>query len=380
MIRGEHMSSFSTAINEFLSRATSSGTLRDLEHATGEVHEKIAEASPEERDAALRRLSAELPGMHPVPAAKVAITCGAIVENGGDPHISGPAIIPLLPGSLDGAIRFHELCEEKARADGTLQESEDEDAPEAEDLAQKYFKTIHAEAPEAAWAFLGENEVTLAVISHLARSKKLRSAARGMPELLRKSLDHDRLHRGGHSFLTKMLLVLDDEPLLVLDTDQNKGYRATFSAIPDNFQLHTVLMGHLFGDPNDGWIEAQGFDMDAVRHAMSHLCDRTAPTLSGAFNLWNWTGLQGDGTLPQANTASDHWIWNEGVPADIVPFEGLRVVILGPPPYSRSWRGGLIFGGMLPEFVVTEKLREPDVLAWFQKLAAAPKPSKAQQG
>jgi len=119
--------------------------------------------------------------------------------------------------------------------------------------------------------------------------------------------------------------------------------------------------------------------MNAIHHAMTHVCDQSAPTLTGAFNLWNWTGLQADGTLPKPGSASDHWIWNEGVPADIVPFEGQRVVILGPPPYSRSWRGGLIFNGMIPELVVTEKLTKDEVRSWFRKLAAAPKPATAKE-
>jgi hypothetical protein len=317
--------------------------------------------------------------MHPVPAAKVAMACGAIVERGGDPHVSGAAVLALLPDALDGAIRFHELCGGKARAEGFLPAREEEDAPGAEELAQKYFEPIYAECPEAAWAFMGENDVALAVIAHLARSKKLRAAARGDPDLLRRSLDHDRFFRGGHSFLTKMLLVLDDEPLLVLDTDQYKGYRAVFGAIPDNFQLHTFLMGHFLGDPAEGWIERSGFDTAAIRHAMTHVCDDTAPTLTGAFNLWNWTGLQAEGTLPEPGSATDHWIWNEGVPADVVPFEGLRVVILGPPPYARSWRGGLIFGGMVPEFAVTEKLPEGEVRAWLRRLGAAPKPQAVRR-
>ncbi len=374
------MSSFLTSIKELITRSTTSGTLQDLQQATIKVHQNLSEASDEEQQEALRRLSASLPEMHPIPASKVAITCGALVEFGGDPHISGPSVLGLLPAMLDGAIRFHELCEEIAQADGLLQDTEEEEeSPDSENLAGKYFQAIYAEDPEAAAAFMGENDITLASIAHLGRSKQLRSVARGKSELLEKSLNHDRMHHGGHSFLTKMLLVLDDEPLLVLDTDQNKGYRATFSAIPDNFQLHTVLMGHLFGDPQEGWIEATGFDMAAIRHAMTHVCDDHAPTLTGAFNLWNWTGLQSDGTLPEKGTESDHWIWNEGVPADIVPFEGLRVVILGPPPYNRSWRGGLIFNGMVPEFEVTEKLTEPEVKEWFRKLGAAPKPSTEQE-
>jgi hypothetical protein len=372
------MSSAMAAVDELISRATTSGTLQDLQRALVQVHQQLPQMPARARDEALRRLGNGISRMHPIPAAKVAMTCGAIVERGGDPHVSGPALLALLPDMLAGADRFHRLCEEKARAEGVLRSTEDEDPPGVEELAQKYFEAIYAEDPEAAWAYMGENDVTLAVIAHLARSRQLRAAARGTPDLLRKSLDHDRAYHGGHSFLTKMLLVLDDEPLLVLDTDQNKGYRAAFSAIPDNFQLHTVLMGRLFGDPREGWIEATGFDMASIRHAMTHVCDDKAPTLSGAFNLWNWTGLQPDGTLPEPGTASDHWIWNEGVPADIVPFEGLRVVILGQAPYVRSWRGGLIFGGMVPEFVVTEKLPEHEVRAWFRRLGAAPKPSTSK--
>jgi hypothetical protein len=369
------MSSLLVAVDELLVRATTSGTLQDVQRAVVKVHQQLSHASDADHNEALRRLAARLLQMHPIPAAKVATTCGAIVETGGDPHISGPAILALLPDTLTGVERFHELCAEKGRAEGDLPDAEDEDQPDADALARKHLEAIHAGNPEAAWAYMGERDVSLAVISHLARSKTLRAATRANPDLLRQSLDLDRVHRGGHSFLTKMLLVLDDEPLLVLDADQNKGYRATFSAIPDNFQLHTVLMGRLFGDPAEGWIEAVGFDMAAVRRAMSHICDASAPTLTGAFNLWNWTGLQRDGTLPEARKASDHWIWNEGVPADIVPFEGLRVVILGPPPYDRSWRGGLIFDGMIPQFVVTEKLSENDVKAWFRKLGAAPRPA-----
>jgi hypothetical protein len=375
------MSPFLDAVDELVKRATTHGTLRDLQQATGRVHQAIASASAGERDEALRRLSAGLPKMHPVPASKVAVTCGAIVENGGDPHISGPALLPRLPPTLEGAVRFHELCARKAAAEGLTGESEEEEenGPPPEKLAEKYFAAIHAEEPGAAFAYMGEQDVSLAVIAHLARSKQLRAAARAAPDLLDKSLAHDRVFRGGHSFLTKMLLVLDDEPLLVLDTDQNKGYRGTISAIPDNFTLHTQLMGRLFGDPAEGWIEAVGFDKEAIAYAMTHVGGKDAPTVTGAFNLWNWTGLQADGTLPKPMAATEHWIWNEGVPADILPFEGARVVLLGPPAYSRSWRGGLIFDGLLPEFVVNEKLPESAVREWFRKLAAAPRPALAKE-
>ena len=84
----------------------------------------------------------------------------------------------------------------------------------------------------------------------------------------------------------------------------------------------------------------------------------------------NWTGLQPDGTLIDglAQDAADHWIWNEGCPADIVPFEGRRIVLLGPSPYSRHWRAGRQFSGMTGELEVERTLPAADVKAWLTRL------------
>ena len=168
-----------------------------------------------------------------------------------------------------------------------------------------------------------------------------------------------------------MLLVLDDEPLLVLHPERKLGYRATISATPDNFTLHTVLMANLFGDPHDGWIDADGEDLRLLRRAVIAQGGESAPVVAGLFNLVNWTGVDASGKLATGKQSSDHWIWNEGVPADIRLYEGLRIVLLGDPPYQRSWRAGLMFNGMLPEFAVQEKLPASEVSVWLAKLAAA---------
>src|SRR5438874_545665 len=114
------MSTLLPATDELIARATTSGTLQDLQRAVGQVHQAMAHASPEECNGALRRLSDQLPQMHPIPAAKVAMTCGALVETGGDPLLAGPTLLSLLPDALDGAMRYHELCAEKATAEGLI--------------------------------------------------------------------------------------------------------------------------------------------------------------------------------------------------------------------------------------------------------------------
>src|SRR4051794_31006214 len=121
------MSLFLSTVDELIARATAAGTLQDLKRAVDQVDRRLSDASPEERDEALRRLTAGLPDMHLVPAARVAMTCGAIVESGGDPDIGGLDVLSLLPDALDGAARFHELCEQRGRTDGLIPESGGED-------------------------------------------------------------------------------------------------------------------------------------------------------------------------------------------------------------------------------------------------------------
>lgn len=366
------MSELLTALDHLLARATTNGSVQELQHTAMQVYQQMMPATDQERIEALNRLSERIAGMHLIPAAHLARICGALVETGGDPDIAGPVLFSLAERTLEGTVRFRELCQEKARADGLLDTNGDgEDGPSEQELAEKYFDSIHLEAPQAAYALLGEHDTSLSIISHLARSKKLRSEARDRPALLELSEKLDQLESGGRSFLTKMLLMLDDEPLLVLDTDQFRGYVVTFSEVPDNFMMHTLLMAHLLGDPEDGWIEGSGFDLETIRGVLDSVCDESAPTLTGAFNLWNYTGLNPDGTLPEPDEASDHWIWNEGVPTDIATFEGQRVIVLGQPPYSRSWPGGSIFRGLSPKLVVEAKLTEEVVQEWLLKLAKA---------
>ena len=42
-----------------------------------------------------------------------------------------------------------------------------------------------------------------------------------------------------------LTLVLDDEPLIVLDPDSGCGFQLTMSGIGDNYQLHTLLADRL---------------------------------------------------------------------------------------------------------------------------------------
>ncbi len=152
-----------------------------------------------------------------------------------------------------------------------------------------------------------------------------------------------------------MIDVLDDEVLLVMHPELKLGYWVRIRGVADNFQLHTLLAGALIGDPFAGWIPGVPPDPRVAAAA------RDGPpagdlVAEARFNLVGWRGLQSDGTLPTGLDGSEFWIWGEGIPADIERFQGTRVILLGPPPYPRTWSAERRFEGMHAEIEVMEML------------------------
>src|SRR5262249_53397628 len=150
--------------------------------------------------------------------------CGACCEHGGDPLSAGPALLDRLPAFLTHVREYHELCRQRYEAEEEQRpaqaDGEEEEPPSADDLAQRYLEALFPEHPQAVWAYVGIEEVSLGAIAHLSRSPALRATARGRPELLPLSQAADAASHGVASFLTKMLRVLDEEPLLVLHPGQ----------------------------------------------------------------------------------------------------------------------------------------------------------------
>jgi len=170
-----------------------------------------------------------------------------------------------------------------------------------------------------------------------------------------------------------MLQVLDDEKIIILHPKEKKGYDVSISGISDNFQLTFLLMKHLIGDSKKGYLSKSIFDENDFEVAMATSSQSNdSESIIGLFNLWNWKGLCLEGFLPEGKDAMgdniEHWIWGEGIPKDIVPFEGTRVVLLGKPPYKRSFTSSKIFPNMEPTFTVNKILSENEVEKWVEKI------------
>jgi hypothetical protein len=193
---------------------------------------------------------------------------------------------------------------------------------------------------------------------------------------------------GSAAFLAKMLQVLDDEELVVLSPEPKVGFRVRIRGIGDNFQLHTLLAGAIIGPAAEGLypgvvgtvFDGHGdpaepgrpLDRRAVGVARDLPCTRHEASVYSHLQLWTWEALQPDGRLPDNPIANhDYFVWNEGVPADIPPLEGVRVILLGNVSFSRSWNGGRVFPFMAGDLRVEERLPPAAVDGWLRRPAAA---------
>jgi hypothetical protein len=325
------------------------------------------------RNRVLQRLAGIIEQTDGPRASALALGCGALVEAGGEPDIALGPVLDHLPAMLASAAVFYRACEE-ADAANPEEEEDGEEGEEEEDgsCVDRFGYEVSQRLPEEGLAWVSLEPMGLGAIAMLSRSPQGRRVVRGNGPLRKRVLElagaHPRM-----TFLAKLLQVLDDEELLVLHPGQQRGYRVEISGIADNFQLHTLLAGALIGEPAEGWLRGKRPDPRVVAAARDQPVHSRARTAEGAFNLWTWHGLRPDGTLPEPQEASEHWIWNEGIPADIPPFDGVRVVLLGPVPYARTWNADRCFDGLHARLRIHETLSAAAVRDWLRRIATAPR-------
>jgi hypothetical protein len=382
----------------------------ELQECAQEVAHSGVRARAEEREAALSRLIISLEHSHPQVAGLAAITGGALVEQGASPLTLGKALVERVPGILGDALRFTDRCVAELGLDQPSEEGEAEDDGDEDEgsvrvagkaIPEEVVERVFADDPVSVQAYGALDSWCYPAIACLTREPTLREAARQNPAFAEAAIRLNNLaESGGLSFLSKLLLVLDDEPLLVLHPESKKGFRCRMGGIADNFQLHTLLMDTLIAPEPGGGRGFMAKLLGRGGETMSGLPDglrgrRPDPasvavargegpqeghgSVVGAWNLYNWTavdpgsGMFGDGPL----AGMGHWIWNEGVPADITPFEGLRIVLLGAPAYERSWNSVRLFDA-LPAYVRVEEMLTPQgVEEWLARLAAAIRPGES---
>jgi hypothetical protein len=286
--------------------------------------------------------------------------CGSLVESGADPALMAGAITARLEQLLDQAARFREAWISYLPEDYAEQEEPDEK------LDEQARSTAEAVLPAEAEAWTALQQFYLPGVAVYSRHVQSRVAAQ---RLLEPALALSAEHDAGH-WLAKVLQVLHDEPLLVIEPASQSGIVGRMSGVAENFQLNVLLMDIM---PR-GWFSGRRVSKSAADVAWGRGPQCTDEAIVGVWNLYTWQGLSPTQTLPPAGDMSygSHWVWNEGVPADIPLFAEHRVVLLGPPSYQRSWRSQRAFDGMSAT-IDHRPLTKGEASDWLERIAVAPR-------
>ncbi|GAB2647461.1 hypothetical protein GCM10027088_26020 [Nocardia goodfellowii] len=336
---------FHTAVNDFID-AVRGGVGADMAAADQRMRTAYQDATPAELTQAANPLVAILNEVPPLARGQLAVLIGACVEYGADPVACAPRVLANLARNLEHAATFARQWSEIMDID--LPDPEEEVEVPFTELFE-VFDPVHV---MAWWTQPDWERSGLAMLQRPAVRKRLGP----IRALLQERHDSFAEVSGRwNKCLDYVLRVLDDEPLVVLHRETGTAYRMRMSGMGDNFQLHTLLAHELIGG---GYVAGEAPADDAV--AACRDAEGMVPTV-GSFNLVSPSG---------------EWIWNEGTPSDIPLVEGVRLLVLDPPPYRRHWPAGRFFPYMPGDLALEEVLPAAAAATWFAHVEPADRSGK----
>ncbi|MGS2616914.1 hypothetical protein ACVCAH_20665 [Micromonospora sp. LZ34] len=325
-----------------------------MTNAVPRLWQAAQEASPAELDEVLPRCVALLPELGTSAGGQFAVLCGALVELGARPDPLVRAVADGLLDALTEAERFR-VAWERVRPDDELPEPGDPAALEPAVAAMTAAGDDEDAALRAALGWLSAGSWAMPTTTLLQHSTTLRQAFPHRTRLRELGSGLADV-RGDLDCMLGLLRLLDAERLLVLHRGTGRGWWVTVDGVGDNFQLHTLLAGALAAP---GRIEGLTVDPAWVAVATDAPPERFGGMVTGSFNL-----VDGHG----------EWIWNEGLPADIPLLDGVRVIVLDPPSYTRSWENIRRYPTLSASLTVDAELGAADAAAWLAKVGPARDP------
>ncbi len=307
----------------------------------------------------LEVLSLGLDVEDPTRAGVLMMVCGSMVEFGAETRPLHEPLIRQLRKIVETASKFQQAVLSRMPTSS----AEDFDREAAFKSAAK--KTA-AELPDEAAAWRVLEQSYQAGISLFSVSRDARTFARRELLLIRELAEFNQ----GAAWLWKILQVLDDEPLLVIEPATRMGIVGRLNGVAENFQLNVLLMDVF---PR-GWFRRKRVSKGAADVARGMGPQQADEVIHGTWNLYTGAALQQDRTLPDPNdfAASSTWVWNEGVPADIPTLFGHRVVLLGPTGCARTWDSQRAFNLLPASISKVRKLKISEVEQWLDRICTAP--------
>ncbi|MGY5048488.1 hypothetical protein ACWDE0_23165 [Streptomyces sp. 900105755] len=309
--------------------------------------------------AAVEALAPWLPGLAG-DFAKTAVLAGACVEWGGSPM----PLADVLPQRAAEAMLLNGLVPEwwaEAAPGQPLPKQVSGSAPELvrtlATLARAEGCPDEGDMTRMAMSWFDMEDWLRALIAVWGHGP-FRAAAR--PEVKAELREYasavaDRSQRA--AWVRDLAAVLDDETLLVLHPPARRGYRLTMSGVGDNFQLHILLADRLVGDSGQGMVPGDRPDRSWVAAATD------ADPYLGPGNpaIRRFRLFDGHGA----------YVSPEGVPADIEPLDGTRVLVLHPPNGDYGMGIGRVFQNMVPALSLDRILRPEETERWLTRIAPA---------
>lgn len=324
---------------------------------------RLAEAAqaggPADLTAAVEALAPLLPGLAG-DFAKTAVLAGACVEWGGSPM----ALAEVLPRRAAEAMMLNEmvpgLWAEAApgkRLPDPVSAGPTRLVKALVTLARPQGRPDKGDMTRIAMSWFDMEDWLKPLITVLAR----RSFRAAVPAAVKAELREraaavsERSQRAG--WVGNLASVLDDEQLVVVDPQARRGYALTMSGIGDNFQLHTLLADRLIGDPGHGLLPGVRPDRSWVEAAT----DRHPHLGPGNPAIRRFRLFDGHGA----------YVPPEGVPADIEPLDGTRVLVVHPANGTYGMGVGRVFQHMVPALVLDRVLEPHEVGSWLGRIAPA---------
>ncbi len=304
---------------------------------------RAPQADLDEVNAGLQLAALAMEGVEdPVQAARLAMLCGAFVEEGGDAQLVSRAITRLATRSL---------LEMEAMLDAL-----DPDGEAPFDVMEQLDAW-----PDAvkAWVSMGQL-VVLPLMATLTRDAAALRAARADAALVRAASRFVDIIEEVY-YVHALLTCVDELPLIVIEPSARRGWRVSVSGVRTCFHMFTLLKGAL---P----CPAQA-DPELMAYARGEQMEGGT-----SYDEAAWDFIDGSGW------ARDDWredcmeriVPGEMSPAEITRLDGEAVMLIRPVTMKRMWSAGFyapLHEAHRSSVTVTATLGEEEVSAWLTQHA-----------
>ncbi|MDU1891858.1 MAG: hypothetical protein E6767_14315 [Dysgonomonas sp.] len=360
------MKNLQTATDEFLKEMSSpTSTNKDINAALQECYKLMDDSNDDEIGIFMQR-TFELNKLPDLERASLAtIICGSLVEGGFPSETILKPCIDLYENLLDRSRPVYEMFY-------SLAQKVDQNDEEYDDKINTIFSDLMNDKEmvnqDMYTAVVSLEKFYAAAISIFSVSKENFYAAKSQ---LESKMAYVGDNNSGTYWLNKLFTVLFDEPVIVIDFDQNIGFEGTINGIVDNYQLQHLLMGLPF--LNNG--------NTAISEENLAISDGTGPqsgedTITSKWDMYNldickasnWQDLKNNDNSGLSISLREYWIWSEGAPVDISVHNGYRVILLNPASISRSTRIQRTFKNLEASIEIVKELSAGEIDNWLNHI------------